>query len=311
MKRLLSLAVSLAILALIYWRIDFGMMLQVLREAHPSWLLAALGMVVPLTLLTAQRLQLLTPPPAGLPLRDAVGLILSASALNMVLPSKMGDVAKGVFLTQRGLNGSLALSLVILEKAYDMLSLLVWCTIGLTLLPHQGTLFWVLTASVSLGLLGGAVLLGSPGIATWLIRTIRAVSPAPLKARSVNLERAWREMRDFVWCNRPRLAAVTGISLQLWFLHLVQIWMFTRALRAEVPFADNLGLAPLALLAGLVPLTFAGVGTRDAALIFFYHRYFDPSTGAALGLLCTSRYLVPAIAGLPFLHRHLGAGWPK
>lgn len=49
-----------------------------------------------------------------------------------------------------------------------------------------------------------------------------------------------------------------------------------------------------------IPLTFAGVDTRDAALILFYQPYFDEATGAALGLLCKLRYFLPAIIGLPF-----------
>ncbi|HEY9883730.1 MAG TPA: UPF0104 family protein, partial [Thermosynechococcaceae cyanobacterium] len=51
--------------------------------------------------------------------------------------------------------------------------------------------------------------------------------------------------------------------------------------------------------------TFAGVGTRDAALIVFYQPYFSEATAAALGILCTSRYLIPAIGGLPFLNQYL------
>ena len=56
---------------------------------------------------------------------------------------------------------------------------------------------------------------------------------------------------------------------------------------------------------GLLPLTFAGVGTRDAALVVFYAPYFDAPTAAALGLLCTARYLLPAMGGLPFAGRYL------
>ena len=67
----------------------------------------------------------------------------------------------------------------------------------------------------------------------------------------------------------------------------------------------HLALAPLAFLAGLLPLTFAGVGTRDAALIAFYQPYMNAPTAAALGLLCTSRYLLPALGGLPFLGQYL------
>jgi uncharacterized membrane protein YbhN (UPF0104 family) len=77
--------------------------------------------------------------------------------------------------------------------------------------------------------------------------------------------------------------------------------MFTVAIRAVVPFPANLAIAPLAILAGLLPLTFAGVGTRDAALVFFYAPYMSAPAAAALGLLCTLRYVLPALIGLPFL----------
>jgi hypothetical protein len=55
----------------------------------------------------------------------------------------------------------------------------------------------------------------------------------------------------------------------------------------------------------LFPLTFAGVGTRDAALVLFYAPYFASPTAAALGLLCTARYILPAIGGLPFAGGYL------
>jgi hypothetical protein len=56
----------------------------------------------------------------------------------MVLPSKMGDIAKAYFMRDRGhLEGSLALSLVVFEKACDMLSLLLWCVFGLFLIRRK------------------------------------------------------------------------------------------------------------------------------------------------------------------------------
>lgn len=114
-------------------------------------------------------------------------------------------------------------------------------------------------------------------------------------------------MHDYFWGDKTQLLIVSVTSIFLWFLHLLQIWLFILALKAWTPFLVNLALSPLSILAGLLPLTFAGVGTRDAALIFFYQPYFDAATGAALGLLCTSRYFLPAIIGLPFLGQMMGA----
>ncbi|MEE9195587.1 MAG: UPF0104 family protein, partial [Alphaproteobacteria bacterium] len=96
-------------------------------------------------------------------------------------------------------------------------------------------------------------------------------------------------------------------SVVIWFLHLLQIWIFILALGAWTPFLANLALAPLAILAGLLPLTLAGIGTRDAMLILFYAPYMAAPSGAALGILCTLRYVLPALAGLPFLGQYLGA----
>ena len=63
---------------------------------------------------------------------------------------------------------------------------------------------------------------------------------------------------------------------------------------------------PLVMMASLVPLTLSGLGTRDAAIIVLYSPFMPAATAAALGLLIILRYLVPAIAGIPFTSRYLG-----
>lgn len=293
-------------LLVIYWQIDFSGLLAVLQNCSIIWLVISLGMVVPLTLLTAWRLKQLAPESAFLGFAEANRLILAACVLNMVLPSKMGDIAKAYFLKERGhLEGSLSLSLVVFEKACDLLSLLLWCGFGLLLYPQKDWLFWLMTSSVGLGLGLGLGLLSSPRCAQVFFAVGQQVAPQNLRSKLEKLQLAWGQMHCYFWSSPAQLAKVAGLSLGIWFLHLLQIWFFIFALKAWAPFLANLALAPLALLAGLLPLTFAGVGTRDAALIAFYHPYFNASTAAALGLLCTSRYLLPAIAGLPFLGQYL------
>ncbi|MBW4573987.1 MAG: flippase-like domain-containing protein [Aphanothece sp. CMT-3BRIN-NPC111] len=306
MKRLISIAVSLIILVIIYWKIDVTKLWQVFQNCDPWWMAISLGMVVPLTMVTAWRLQQLMPYRRKLGFGEANRLILAASVLNMVLPSKMGDIAKAYFMKQRGhLDGSLSLSLVVFEKACDMLSLLLWCAFGLMLYPSKDWLFWVMTASVVFGLVTGILLLSSRQFAQFFFYMGRAILPKKLRSKLEKLQASWGEMHDYFWRDKEQLLKVTGTSIFIWFGHLLQIWFFILALKAWAPFLANLALSPLAILAGLLPLTFAGVGTRDAALIAFYHPYFNAPTAAALGLLCTSRYVLPAIGGLPFLGEYL------
>lgn len=315
MKRLISIGVSLAILVVIYWKINLANLAAVFGQCDRLWLTISLGMVVPITLATAWRLQQLMPRSApdtatairGLSFAEANRLILAASVLNMVLPSKMGDIAKAYFMRDRGqLDGALALSLVVFEKACDMLSLLLWCTVGLLLFPQRTLLFGVMTIAIGLGLTFGLLMLGSIRFARAGFGLGRRLVTEKMQSKIDRMADSWDQMHSYFWSDRRRLVTVTLTSVFIWFLHLLQIWLFIVALRASVPLLTSLALSPLAILAGLLPLTFAGVGTRDAALIAFYGPYFSAATGAALGVLCTSRYLMPAIGGLPFLNRYLG-----
>ena len=300
-RKLVTLAISLLILAAIYSKIDIVRLGAALAHADRLWLFLSLAMVVPLTVFTAWRLQMLAPGRAQLGLGEATRLILIASVLNMVLPSKIGDIAKAWFMKSADMRGGVAFSLVIFEKAADMLSLLFWCALGLVFYPRKDAIFWVLTATVIAGFILGVLLLGSRSLANFVFAYAGRFAAGKL----VSFETGWREMQNQFWSNRPRMLVVSILSIFIWLLHLLQIWLFVVALRASVPFLANLGLAPLAILIGLLPFSFAGIGTRDAALIVLYRPYFGAPVAAALGLLCTARYLLPALAGLPFLHRYV------
>jgi glycosyltransferase 2 family protein len=306
-KRFVSIVISVAILLYIYTQIDFVNLLEVLHNCDRLILMVSLFMVIPITLVTSWRLQQLVPQ-RSLGFLEANRLILGASVLNMVLPSKMGDIAKSYFMAERSkINGSLALSISIFEKTCDLLSLLLWCVFGLLLYPAKDNLFWLMTAGVGIGLGIGLLMLGSQSFADWFLAIAMNLAPQKLKSKLQKMQGAWGEMHDYFWSDKQQLLIITVTSIFIWFLHLLQIWLFILALKAIAPFLISLALSPLSILAGLLPLTFAGIGTRDAAIIYFYQDYFNEATGAALGLLCTSRYFIPALIGLPFLEQMLGA----
>lgn len=309
MKRILSLGISLALLAFIYRQVELAGLIAVLRESDRVWMAISLGMVVLTTTCTAWRLQQLVPVETKLRFWEANRLILAASVLNLILPSKMGDLAKAYFIRQRGhLPGSLAIALVVFEKACDLLALLFWCSFGLLFLAagaEQSRLFGGLAIAALLGLGGGISLLISPQLAQIAFLASKRFAPTKMRSLLEALQGSWSQMQRYFWQDKRQFFKITLTSVGVWFLHLLQIWFFVLALNSFAPFLASLALAPLAIFAGLLPLTFAGVGTRDAALIWLYRPYFEPATAAALGLLCTSRYLLPAIAGLPFLQQYL------
>ena len=97
-KRCVFLGFAVLILVLLWWRTGWGELWAVCRQLDPLWFAAALAMFVPQTLLSGARWSWIVGAYQPLGLRRATELVLMSSALNVVLPSKLGDVAKGAFL---------------------------------------------------------------------------------------------------------------------------------------------------------------------------------------------------------------------
>ncbi len=173
------------------------------------------------------------------------------------------------------------------------MSLLLWCAFGLLLYPQKDRLFWLMTLSVVIGLMILGLRLGLRSFADYFFDCCRRLASLWFAPKLGRVHASWQEIQRYSWRDRRQLLKITLTSLFIWFLHLLQIWLFIVAFNTWTPFLANFALSPLVILAGLLPLTFAGVGTRDAALIWFYQPYFAAPTAAALG-------------GLPLLGPYLG-----
>jgi uncharacterized protein (TIRG00374 family) len=312
MRRLIAASVSVLLLALLYAFVDVRALMEAIHAADPWWLGAGLALVVPITLATAWRFSLLVRE-ARIGLGEANRLILASSTLNLFLPSKMGDLAKGFVLTERhGMPGSLSLSIVVLEKAIDMFSLLVCGVAALAYLGvyNHGLLLLLIPVAALLTVIT-ALILPLP-VLRMAVEVACRIMPAPVAVRLERFAHSLAGVVQWFW-SRPLWAfGVIALSLALWFIHLGQFWLFTRAVGGNVPLIDNMAFATLSILIGLLPFTLAGVGSRDAAIVVFYGAYLSPAAAAFVGILATFRYVLPALAGLPFVGGFLeAAAWRR
>lgn len=306
MKKIVAILVSLIILVIIYSKIDLSRLYSVFKGSNLFWLIASQMMIIPPLFFSSWRLKIMAPKNVSMSLWLAIKLVLSAAVLNMVLPSKMGEVAKAAFMRDKNdSHTSMGLPLVIFEKTCDVLALVAWCVLGLALLPKDNWIIIPLTLGSLLILIVGVLLLASKRFASFFLNMCIKWGPGFIEKYCIKLRDAWALMHDYFWQRKKRLFTIVLMSLFIWFLHLVQIWLFIVVLHGKCDFVTSIGLTALSCFAGLLPLTFAGMGTRDAALIFFYRPYLTKEVSAALGIMCTCRYIFPAIGGLPFFAQFL------
>lgn len=105
--------------------------------------------------------------------------------------------------------------------------------------------------------------------------------------------------------DRKMLLIIIFSSLLLWFFNLIQIYFFFLCFAYFPDIELVLGLVPIAILVGMIPITIAGMGTRDTALIVLFSGYAPSSLILGVGILCSLRYWIIALVGLPFVRGYL------
>jgi uncharacterized protein (TIRG00374 family) len=300
---LASLLISAGLLIGLYRTLDFHLVVDVLRHANPVWLAISIAMIVPITVLRAIRFYAVAPRGTLPGVNEALRLTLVATTLNVFLPSKAGDLIKSYFVAKRGgVSAGVAVSVIVYERLCDVFGLLFWCIAGWMIARPvvRGVPAAIWPMLGALGVLCGVLILSQHAAAV-----VRMVAQA-FRHRALRGVKALIEgWPDLLHVMQGRRRWVTLFSVLLWLVHLVQIWMFTVALSVPIPFTVCASLSAVALMAGQVPLTVAGLGARDVALVVLMEGYMTPETAAAMAILIATRGLLPPLAAVPILRPYL------
>jgi glycosyltransferase 2 family protein len=301
---LIYFAISAALLIALYRSIDARQVASSLVQADRLWLTISVAMILPITVLRAVRFLWVAPRGVLPGLAEALRLTLVSSALNVFLPAKSGDLIKSYVVARRSpTSAGVAVSIIVYERLCDFFSLMTWCVIGWLVGRPEGhslpSFFWPAVGAVA-AFCGVLITSDRASQVPRIVAGLALHGPRLQKIRA--LASGWP---DLMVSLRGRRRKVVPFSLALWLMHLTQIWMFTIALSVEIPFAVCVSLAAVALMAGQVPLTIAGLGARDVALVVLMAGYMSAESAAALGVLIATRNLLPPLLGVPFIRSYL------
>ncbi len=258
-----KLLLTAAMLTAICTAADWSLVGQALFNLDLKWLAAALAMFVAQSLVSALRWQRLVQGIAPITLAEAARHILRASAYNLIAPAKLGDLSKASMLPLPLLSPA-AIKLAGLRVVAEKMADVA--TLGIMILV--GCVQFTDNTLALCGLL--ACGLG------WLASRL-----------------AIHRVKFFV--------PLAGYSLLLWGLHLVQIDFFLKAAGVFVSPHMVLSRIPLAIFAGLLPLSFCGIGTRDTALVWLFADAAPASVMAVVGMLTALRYIIPGLVGVTIM----------
>ena len=307
-KKWLSLAISGLILTLIYLNINSIDMIHALGHVRLHILLIAIISWCPIIILVALRFLLLLPF-SYISIGQSIQLTLLASTLNLILPAKGGDIAKAFFVQRyENLPRDTVLAVVVIEKLWDLIGIIAFGSLSFILFNHMPGWILVVFSLSCLLVLTSILLLSSRRLTIRLYKLTRPFIPHFLHHTVRSLFQSFRLIQKVH--SKTLISFMFKLILLTIFIsgcHFVQMWLLLTSLGLYLPVFSTIARLPLAVLAGLIPITFSGAGTRDLALIALFSPLAPIEILSAWGILCTARYFIPAIAGIPFiLKRPLG-----
>jgi len=267
MRTALKIAVSAALVALIAWRLDVRLIAQSIAGYRAPYMLAAAALFTVAFLLAVVRWRLFVPE-----IRFAALLRLSLIGLfySIVLPGQLaGEAIKAYRLAKGTTQVARLAGSVLIDRVVGTLSLLVLGDIG-----------YLLSGSRVPGIIGHALMLLTVGLGgALLVLRIPAVHalalqlPDALRAAGPRLGKLAGPVGKAiaVWHDYSaapvRLLCAFAIGLVIQALGVLLHMALGADLAIHVPAADWCWIVAVVGVAVLVPLSVAGIGLREGALI--------------------------------------------
>lgn len=283
-KQLLLAASSILILLLLSRLVEWDKLGAAFSRARFFPIFCAFLVTLPFPLLNTTRwLAVLRAVKSPISFWRCFEITMACWPLGVLTPGKAGELLKVTVVHDR----VVGFGTVFAERVVDFFMLGIF-----------GIVFGLVIGS-GWAVLGGVAGIGaSVGIIVFakvLLRLLRG------KKIAVKLEGLIAVLPQLA--SQPRLLLACALSSGLnWWLSMVQMWFLLEAFGAPTSLWILMAIVPGATFMGLLPITLAGVGTRDAAFLFLGMGFIDEGALLASAIMYSLLgYFMLGIFGLPFL----------
>jgi len=212
--------------------------------------------------------------------------------LSLVTPGKIGDLARSIYL-KKDLKMPLgkSLSTVILDRIFDVSMIISFAFLGMLLFIN----YYGFVYSFNIFIIFGAIFLAffyiilNKKYAKFISKRILLFFISKKYKEKYNFSSLFNEFYDsseLIIRNKRMLITSVVLTAITIILGIIQIKVITLALNLNIPFTFLLLAIPILYLSEMIPLSIAGMGTRDAVAILLFSLISVP-TGTAFSISIT------------------------
>jgi hypothetical protein len=290
-KLIFPFLVSSIVLIFIYSQIDIGKILQSLKQASLMIVFATLGIsVINNFLIAATRWKLmLNCLGADISWRELLFIQVGSDPLIGVLPFRFGEFSRVFYLAKvKKIPYAKSVLSIFCEYAFNLGALIIFIMVGAGLclfynsifltffLPQEKALFVFCLCRYSF----------SGYIKNIYIKFNNKIF-CPLLAYTKKAMPVFKNFKVIIF-------TIIYVGLEL-----VIVYLLAQALGVLIPFYYILLFVPLVILISLIPVTFCGIGAREASILFLFAGLASREELFSLSILYFAvEYLFPMFVGL-------------
>ncbi len=199
-----------------------------------------------------------------------------------ITPAKMGEFSKIALLKRKGLSVEQSIPSIIMDRVMDVVFIMV------------------------VGLAGFILFFGQFKSAIWLLSSVLIImtffillcffepSFAPRRLKKILKYIAYSKY------DRPFFTFLSGIILTVfsWLLYFFQIYLMAIAIGLKIPFFTISVMTSVVSALSFLPITVSGIGTRDAAFIYFFNNLgYAKEEAVSLSLLILLTFVINGLFG--------------
>ncbi len=295
----LKVGVSLALLGVLFARVDRAQMAASLRGASLPLLLICIPLYAVGQVLSTLRWQiLLAAEGIRVPLWRLALLYSEGMFFNLFLPTAVGgDVVRGYRIWHLTRAGEGALASILVERISGFVAMIGIACAATAAAFATGTLrdsvVVAFVAAVAAAVAAGTCMLVSPSF----FRLVERLAGAWAGSEAFQAARRFCEAVQRYRGHGRAVGAALGISLVFQTLLVFLVYLVALALHLPVAFVQFLIFIPILNVISMLPISLSGLGVRESGAIYLLGKIgVDPAAALTLSLLW---FALVAVTGLP------------
>lgn len=282
-RELISTLIPIALIVLAARNVDWSQAARVLGGANAYFVLLALVVYYSTFPLRAWRWsRLIRESGTDIYWRDLLRILFLGWFVNSIVPAKLGDLYRSYLVKQRfGVSLSRTVGVVVAERLLDILVVFVmlivggYVAFGRTILPDLGVVY----------LTGGALaILIAGGLAGMYYLAPKLARFFPREVRRIG-----RLFREGVLHSFRALPMAGPVTLAIWTAEALRLYFVLTALGLELPLSGVVFVAVAVALLTTVPLTPAGFGFVEIAMVYVLTQGFGLAQHDAIAVAIVDR----------------------